>query len=232
MNTALTRRGLLGGAAAGAVMTAMPGALAEQKKLVFEVLRGGQTIGSHMLSFAHRGDDLIVDISINLVVEVAWVPVFRYEHHNHEVWRDGRLIGLESRTNDDGRKFAVSARKLGDHILIEGNEGTIEAPADLLTTSYWHPKTPDRDRLLDTQEGAIVRVHHAPRGTETLNVAGRTIDARRYDATGDLDLTVWYSLDHVWCGLQFDARGEEVHYRAVDVPDSATRVSFAQLAEI
>ncbi len=229
MKTTLPRRSVLGGAAAMLAMPAMPRAQAWRKELVFDVVRGGKSIGSHALTFRRRGDDLVVNVTIDLVVEIAWIPVFRYEHRNREVWRSGRLLALESRTSDDGGKHRVHARNDGERLVVEGDDGVIDARADLLTTSYWHPGTPQSSQLLDTQKGRIVDVEHRSAGIGDLEVAGRTLEARRYDASGDLEFSIWYSLDRVWCGLEFDARGKRVRYRAVAWPDGESWLPVAEL---
>lgn len=190
--------------------------------MLFEVVRGDTLIGTHRLDFTHRDNELVVHVEIALAVEVAWIPVFRYEHTNHEVWRDGRLVHLESRTHDDGTDHVVRAHHDGQALVVEGDDGFVTVESDMLTTSYWHPETPTRNRLLDTQKGRIKEVFHVPAGIDRMNVASEYLEARRYEASGDLDLTIWYSLQGAWCGLRFDARGEQVNYHAVNVPDQET----------
>lgn len=219
MTMLMTRRSVMGTAAGAVAACTTSGAFASSRSMQFDVIRGNNLIGTHRLDFMLRGDALVVNVEISLVVEVAWIPVFRYEHANTEVWRDGRLVQLDSRTHDDGNDHVVHAEVDGDGLVIEGDHGRIVAEPDILTTSYWHPETPTRDRLLDTQKGRIVEVVHVPSGIDRMAVARDSLEAQRYEASGDLDLTIWYSLQGIWCGLRFDARGEQVNYQPVIFPD-------------
>lgn len=214
MTARLCRRGLLGGMSAGLVLAASP-VRASPDRLAFDVVRGGETIGSHVLTFRRDGDVLAVEVAIDLEVTLAWIPVFRYSHRNTELWRGGGLERLDSRTDDDGSVHEVAVRRQGGRLLVDGDDGRLELPGDTITTSYWHPATMERRGLLDTQHGRLAETENRFAGLERIEVAGRTVEARRYEVTGDLELTAWYGRDGCWSGLAFDARGEEVRYRPV-----------------
>lgn len=217
MNWLLTRRAALGGLAALTVpgMLARP-ARASRGHLLFSVERGGEIIGDHRLTFAAEGPDLLVDIAIRLEVTFASIPVFRYEHANREHWRNGRLIALDSRTDDDGTPYAVSARAVADGLAVGGSEGRLLLDAGILTTAYWHPRTVQVPHLLDTQRGRMLTLENRFLGRDLLKVGGEPLQAARYRVDGDLDMTLWYGPERQWCGLAFDARGEEVRYHVVE----------------
>ena len=226
-----SRRSLLL-AAAGSACLSIPGTVrAQNPAILFDVFRGGDLIGMHRLDFRREGETLSVDIAIELVVEIAWVPVFRYVHRNREVWNGAQLISLDSRTHDDGTDHAVSARRAGETLVVEGDAGTRRLEGDLLPTSYWHPLTTKQHRLLDTQTGRVVEVSHTHHGREQVIVAGRPMEADRYVSDGDIDLTVLYNLDRAWCGLSFDARGEQVEYRVADHMDGEIWLSLVNLTQ-
>lgn len=215
--TGITRRILLGAAAAAVVVPA--GLVAEEESaLVFDVYRDGEPIGTHSIAFQHRGDTLTVDIAIEFEVVFAWVPVFRYSHRNREVWRAGRLERLDSETYDDGIDHRVAVRRIGETLFIVAADTERTVDGDLMTTGYWHPRTFEQTRLIDTQTGEVLEVVHRANGDDAIVVAGTTIEARRFDVTGDLEMTTWYSADGLWSGLAFDARGSEIDYRARQRP--------------
>jgi hypothetical protein len=221
---------MMAATASMAAMLPAPVAIAGRQSMLFNVVRGGTLIGTHQLDFSRIGEDLVVEVAISLSVEVAWIPVFRYEHNNREVWRSGHLVDLESHTHDDGDDHFVKAFSDGDRLIVESDQGRRQAEANMLTTSYWHPLTPSRDRLLDTQKGRIVEVRHISFGFEHMVVAGQSVQAQRYEASGDLELTIWYSMQDAWCGLAFDARGEQVEYQAVVYPDQESLMALAASA--
>ncbi|MBX3495269.1 MAG: hypothetical protein KF769_03410 [Parvibaculum sp.] len=210
---ALTLLLLAPGLGAGAALPASSPDPAQAPALAFRVERGGSPIGTHSLSFTQADDALIVDIEIKLAVTFGPLTLFRYEHRNREVWRDGKLVSLDTETNDDGRKYTVSARASEDGLAVTSSaHGSFTAPAGIIPTSYWNPETLTQTQLLDTQRGRIVDVTVTPVATREVALGGTAVTAREYEMTGDLKLRLLYSLENEWLNVAFMARGAEVDY--------------------
>ena len=187
-------------------------ALPTPEQIAFRVTRDGEPLGRHTLSFRRDNDELHVKIDIALEVKFAFLTLFRYRHQNHEVWRDGRLVALESRTDDDGESFWVRARATEDGLRVESADGVYTAPGGIIPTSYWNPATVTQSQLLDTQTGAVRQVRVMPATKETVVLEGRPTPARKYRLSGDLEMDLWYSDSGAWAKLVFVARGAEVEY--------------------
>jgi hypothetical protein len=209
-------RGLAAMAGFATVGTGRAGAEATSGDLRFDVLRDGSEIGYHVLSFRQQAERLTVDIDIELRVRFAFITAYRYEHRNREEWEAGRLLGFASRTNDNGTRSTVETRRDGDRLVIQGSEGRLSGPSDLLPTSYWHRDFMDRERWIDTQNGRIVQSAVTPDGSERIEAAGRTVEARRYRLRGDLEVDLWYEGER-WVKLGFAAPdGSRIDYRLTD----------------
>lgn len=235
------RRSVLAGLLGGGLLLAAPGvagralALAAagpapaSGDLAFDVFRGDAVMGRHVLRFTPEADGrLTVSVEIDLAVAFGPITVYRYTHRNTESWAGGRLVAIRTRTDDDGTSYEVDGRAEGDGFVVQGADGRVEAPADVIPTSYWHPETPARPRWLDTQRGRLLDVAVADRGAvERPAPGGGTIDARAYDVTGDLTMTLWYRTGEPrWLGVAFDGRGREVSYRlARDTAPSPLRLA-------
>jgi hypothetical protein len=181
--------------------------------LSFRVERGGTPIGTHTINFTQDGGDLHVAIDINLAVSFGPITVFRYAHTNRETWRDGKLVAIETETNDDGRLFSVSARMTDQGLEVTSSEnGTFIAPENIIPTSYWNPATVEQTRLLDTQRGRIINVRVNETATREALVDGARVPVREYEMTGDLKLKLWYSPQMEWLNVIFRARGSNVDY--------------------
>tara|TARA_B100000676_G_scaffold176697_1_gene173392 strand:+ start:4945 stop:5637 length:693 start_codon:yes stop_codon:yes gene_type:complete len=191
-------------------------------RLEFEVHRDSKPIGMHAVNFHSGGDDLVVDIEIDLEVVCAWVTVYRYSYRNREVWRRGQLVRLDSETHDDGTDYRVSIRRKAETLMIEVDGQFQTVPGHLLTTGYWHPLTIEQDTLIDTQRGGLLDVEHRLGGNETVTFDGIMSQARRFEVSGDLTMTTWYANDGLWSGLAFDAKGSSINYRLRSRPDPAT----------
>ncbi len=212
---AMSRRSLIGGLlSAGGLLAAGP-VLARgvsgphSHRVSFDIRREGASIGRHAVAFRRSGGHLEVEIEIDISVSLAFIPIFAYSHRNHEVWQGGRLLSLDSTTDDDGTKYSVTARALGDSLQVVGSEGEVRVAGDILPTSYWDARTVAQTRLLDTQRGRILEVTPRFLGEEFLD--GSTV-ARRHRLSGDLDLDLWYSPGGEWLKIAFEARGAEVSY--------------------
>jgi hypothetical protein len=178
----------------------------------FVVDRNGSPFGSHVLKFRQEGEDLHVRVEIDFEVGLGPITFFRYSHRNDEVWRDGRLISLQSTTNDDGKAYRVSARAESDKLLVDGSSGQFELPGETLSTSYWHERTVSRSEWLDSQKGRLMKATVSPLGKEPITAGGQTIEASRYRFQGELDCDLWYYRER-WVKLFFEIKQSEIAYR-------------------
>jgi hypothetical protein len=161
-------------------------------------------IGTHVATFTQSGDDTIVDVRIDLDVRLGFVRLYRFESTGREVWRDGRLIELETMTNDDGRRIKVSARLEGDNLVIEGPAGRTVTDADLNTTHLWNASQLMVSHLVEPTSGNVYRVEIADRGEERITALNRTVVSHKYAISGEVEGELWYGNDGTW--LQFDFR--------------------------
>lgn len=213
----MSRRSTLGGSIAFVGLSLMPtlgpsAAVPENDLSRFAVDRNGSRFGSHVVRFRREGEDLHVRVEIEFEVAFGPLTFFRYSHRNDEVWRNDRLISLESTTNDDGKSYRVSAQAEGDKLLVDGSSGAFELPGETLSTSYWHEATISRREWLDTQKGRLVKSTVSPLGKERITAGGQTIEASRHELRGDLNCDLWY-YQGKWVKLVFVVRDSEIAYR-------------------
>ena len=195
--------------------------------LAFEVVRSGKPMGRHTITVTRSDDEVIADIAIDLEVKFAFVTLYRYEHRNRERWRGGRLVSIETRTDNDGKRLTVSGRATDEGFVVTDSDGRerVHDP-DILPTSYWDPRTRDATRLLNTQTGAIANVTIAPASTDAADAPGT-----HYVVSGDLDLNLWYD-DGCLTKLSFRAPKDNslIDYRPQS-PAAAAETCPARVAE-
>jgi hypothetical protein len=167
-------------------------------------------IGRHVITYACQGDDLVVETRISGEATMLSVPIYTLDGSYHEVWRGGRLISFDSRVDDNGEKFEVSARAEGDQMVIDRRRGTIEAPATIVSDHPWNFAVLDRTLLFDARRGKLRHVQVEPAGEETLTIGGREVAARKYNMTGDLERVLWYAKDGTWLQSQLEYGGAKV----------------------
>lgn len=194
--------------------------------LKFAVSREGSPLGVAMVRFERDGGDAVTKVCIDFSVEFAGITVYRYEHRARERGRGGRLFALDTVTHDDGVPQAVTARDEGDGLRVDGMQGTLLAPADIIPSSYWHPRFVDQTRMLDSQLGRLLEFSIEEVGRETVTALGTSSDCIRYAMRGDIDLDIWYDARRVWQKMTFTIGGGFIEYTRF-APDPADAGRFA-----
>lgn len=195
--------------AASATFAAPP----EPDPLDYTVLRKGKQVGSHRVSFAYSGDDLQVGIETDVKVKIFGLTVYKFEHQGDEVWRDGRLIGLTSRTDDDGSDKQLRVRINGEHLQVNGSATTDPAPLDIIPASLWNRVLVEQAVLLNTLDGSQMSVRVAKMGEEQIPVRGVPVSATHYSVTGELARELWYSEQGVLVKVAFKGEdGSQIEY--------------------
>jgi hypothetical protein len=203
-------------------------AAAPPRDLAFDIVRKGDVIGWHTLHFTEDGDRLNVAIEVRLKVTFAGIALFRYEQDGHEVWQGGRLIALDTRTNDDGDRASVTARADGDQLSIDGLQGHLVLPGNAMPTTYWNHALVDAAIKIDTERGIPVDLDVAPPQPDTIELEGKQVQTQRYEVTGKFSMTWWYLPDGEWAKLEFRGKdGTPITYvrRAPDAAGPAATVA-------
>lgn len=213
---ATDRRGALrfagAGVCAGIAVTAGAPAHASVDSTAarFSVLRDGDKIGEGLVIYSREADLLRVRVEIEAKVDFGFVTIYRYTHVSQELWRDGRLVGLSGRTNDDGKHYEMTARPAMGGLAVEGTKGSFTAPADVLPLSYWHPETVNQRLLLDAAKGRLLTVSIVPGASQQVETATRRVLARRYGVRGDVTMALWYAEHGGWVRASFEKKGAPI----------------------
>jgi len=212
------RRALLGRAAAAAVLPIL-GAIpiaraATPTDLRFRAIHRGEAVGEHRVGFRSDGDRLVVTTHIEITVRILFFTAFSYAHDAVEVWRAGRLVSMESTTNDDGTRFALTGVAVGDGFRITDEDGPFLAAAQLLTTNtLWDRRLLRESRLIDAQYGGEVGLVVKPLGEERVATPRGPVAARRYQIiTPNFAGSVFFDGDGRWVKGLIERSGETLEY--------------------
>jgi hypothetical protein len=176
------------------------------RSLSFAVMRKGDKIGEHLLTFDGHGDDLTVQVNVELKVGLGPIVLFRYKHHASEIWKNGQLAALDTETDDDGTHHRVTGRWTPDGFKVEGTKTPpYTAPADALPATHWNRKQLDGP-WINTQDGRLLHPKITPLGDDMIPIAsGSNIEAQHFSLTGDAILDTYYDNAPSWVGLNFKA---------------------------
>jgi len=177
----------------------------------FLIKREGKVIGYHAVDVREADGAFIVETEIEMRVKLGPIPLFKYDHDSQEVWRDGQVVSIDSKTNHDGDKTYVSARRQNGLLMIDGSEYQGPAPSDAAPSSYWDKSLVTAGALINTQTGEIIEIEVEPLGVTR---APHNREAEHYRVTGTVNLDIWYD-GQQWVGSQFTIDGEELVYELV-----------------
>lgn len=209
----MRRRQLLGAAAAGVAVAALPAGAFEARRLFpapgimrYRVLREGDDIGHHRLEFLRRDGAFVVRTDVDIKVTILGLTAFRYRLRAEETWAGGRLQGLVSRTDDDGEEWRLAGERRDGMLQLSVNGKRRSAPGDVLPSSLWHRDTPNERALLDIVKGKLRAIEGIRRGEERVPVDDERVRASRYSITGELRREVWYDAERRLVRVELPAK--------------------------
>ena len=197
-----------------ALTFAAPGEARERSRWDFTVYLDQKKIGRHSFEVTNSGGITQVRSEARFRYNFLLIPAYRYDHSAAERWSGDCLLGLDANTVTNGDRIRVSGERNGDRFTVVSNEESAYLPECVMSFAYWNPDVLEQQQLLNPQTGEYVPVQIEAVGTDRLEVNGKLVDARRYRLRAyDLDLTLWYSNDDEWLGLESVARnGRTVRY--------------------
>ena len=140
----------------------------------FGIYRNGSPIGRHSVSFAAEEDGLRVNTDFDLKVGALFVTLYRLDYASEALWRDGKLVALTARTDQNGDVAEVEARAEGDAILVEGPNGPYEAPLTVYPTNHWNAGVIGTDKVINTITGRVADVRSSAKKVQIFSRAVTT----------------------------------------------------------
>jgi hypothetical protein len=225
------RFGMVGALAVGLLSPSLEAVAAESRLIKFDAYRNGSEFGFSMVKIDGPAGEERVEVVTALRVGLGPITAFKYLLRTRTQWQGGRIAALTSVINDDGDVFRVEARQTARGLVVEGHEGKLTMPVEILPTTYWRADMVDREELLSTQHGRVLKVGFENLGTETVLSEGREVSATHYAMRGDLDIDIWYDARGEWVKLTFKVGDSNVEYKRV-TPGPKDLVAFVTLDRV
>lgn len=206
-------------------------AQAEQARTTrFAVMRNGVQIGTNTIQLQRQGPETMVRIVTDVAVRIAFVTVYRFDQTETERWVDGRLLAMNSATDDNGTVHRVTANRGKDRITVEADGRTTRVAGTTIPASLWNPALLGQRVALNPQDGSIMPIAVVDHGEEKLAVAGGTHWAHHYSIISTFPQDVWYDDEHQLVKVEIKGRdGSTIRYVARDgsAPSSVGRADRA-----
>jgi hypothetical protein len=178
----------------------------------FDVFLNDKKVGKHSFTVSQSGGEKQVESEASFKYTVLFIPAYRYQHTAAERWEDQCLVEIDAKTNANGERLEVRGQHTGSAFrLVNGDDTRAELPECVMTFAYWNPQFLEQSQLLNPQTGEFLEVLVEEVGTDTLEVRGEPVAATRYRLTAnEIDLTLWYSPNDEWLGLESVAKGGHI----------------------
>lgn len=182
--------------------------------LRFRAMHRGSPVGEHRVGFRSDGNRLVVTTHIDITVKILFFTAFRFAHEAVEVWQAGQLVSVESTTNDNGTRLAVTGTAVGNGFRIIGSDGPFLAAPQLLTTNtLWDSRLLRESRMIDVQHGGEVGLVVKPLGEEKVATPRGPVTARRHQIiTPNYAGSVFFDGDGRWVKGLMERQGEILEY--------------------
>ena len=174
-------------------------AAAAKTHKVFDIVRGGDKIGTDTIDIERQNDTTTVKIKTDLSVKVMFIEAYRYEHSCNETWKNGQLIAFKSRTNDNGTKHSIDVTAAPDKLSMDADGKHSDLPKTAAPASLWGKDAIHQLDAFDPDTGKPLSIEVTDLGNEAVTIHGVTHEAHHYKIadtrTGDFAREVWFDGD-------------------------------------
>jgi hypothetical protein len=162
----------------------------------FQVTVAGKHAGEVHMTI-HRQDNGVIQMRCDTDIHVHMVVRYKFIYRGHETWKDGRLQRLDSNTDDNGKRYIVSAVAEETGLRIRVNNVERIARPDIWLTSYWClPEPKVRDAVLaiiDADNGKDLSGKLQFIANEKHTIAGQQVALNHYRLVGpSLNVDLWF----------------------------------------
>jgi hypothetical protein len=167
-------------------------------------------IGTHSLSFECVGNDLVVETNVEVKVKILFATVYQRRARYREIWQDDRLIAYDAWTDEAGDEYTTTARIDGNQMVINGLKPGVRVPPDTVSSHPWNIKVVKRPLLFGMKDGRLLRVKVEAIGDKPITVGGKTISARKFVVSGDIERELFYDAAGNWLQWRLRNKGKTV----------------------
>ena len=153
----------------GMLVELSPAAAAEKEVRDFNIWVDGKPVGKYQMTIMGQADG---SLAMKGTASVKVGIFYKYSYEGQEVWKKGRLQAFRSWTNDNGKKYQVTARAEAKGLSVRVGSKEQVISADAWVTTYWQLP------LAKFRNGAVPLLDHHLE----IRLAGSLLDVILLDA--------------------------------------------------
>lgn len=181
------------------------------KRLAFDIFRNGDPIGSHVTTITVDGAQTTVDTRTSIKVKVLFLDAYHFDFTAREVLVGGKFASFASRTDDNGTRHRVEAKREDGKLEVTADGRTSQAASNAIPGSFWSEDQMRSGPVIMTETGSLAEVEVTKIDEET-GASGRKLE--HYRIGGGMDRDIWF-YDHYPVRYRLVARdGSVIESRA------------------
>ena len=159
---------------------------------VFDVMRSGSKIGSDTIDVTRNGDLANVKITTHIVVKIAFITAYRFDHTETQTWKGNQLTAFKSTTDDNGKPHELSAAQAGGKLTLTVDGTPNPVPKAIAPATLWFPDISKHPQLFDVSSGKRMESTGSDLGEETVEINGAPQQLHHVKLSGDFDRDLWF----------------------------------------
>ena len=196
------------------------------KRIEFDIYRNNKNIGKHIFSFKKSNSQMEVESEINFEIKKLGIVLYKYYVKGTEVYKDGKLVKFNSKTNQNGKKKYVNMDLKKEQYIIDGSSYKGKAPTDYLLGTWWNHSIVDAKAQISAVSGRIIKQKVTFLGKETIKIGDKNYKTLHFNFSSTdkklskdkkLNTDVWYDEKTLnWVKATFNKKGKW-EYKLVSV---------------
>ena len=172
-------------------------------EIIFDVVREGKRVGTHVVGFQGVPNDLVVTSKFNLKIDILFINAYSFGYSSKANWKDSILHDLSVLVDDNGEKFSLEAKKRSKYLTVSNGQERFQVLLPIYPTNHWNAGVLGQNKVLNTLTGELNNVEIIEKGYEIIETGQGKVKAMRYAYTGDLETEIWYDDKKRWVGMKF-----------------------------
>ena len=171
------------------------------KRIEFDIYRNNKHIGEHIFSFTKSNEQISIKSEINFIIKKFGLVFYKYHVKGKEVYKDGKLIKFNSKTNQNGKEKYVNLKLENDEFIINGSSYKGKAPTNYLLGTWWNHSIVKAEAQISAVSGRIIKQKVTFLGNETIKIGNKNYETLHFNFSSidkelkkdkKLNTDVWY----------------------------------------
>jgi len=183
----------------------------------FDIYRNNKHIGSHVFRFNRIDDVLEVNSKVFFEIKKLGVVLYNYHVEGKEIYKEGKLIKFNSKTDQNGKKKFVNLTLDEEDYKIDGSSYKGNVPNSYMIGTWWNHSLVKSEAQISAVSGRIIKQKVTFIGKEKLKINGKDYNTLHFNFSSTdkklkknkkLNTNIWYDENSLnWVKATFKKSG-------------------------